>query len=82
MRVRISTEADRASALMHPGIRGRDALSMSVNTPIREAAAEFLHGIRVIDGGCPCMFEPAADVGHKAMRVILTLNGHVSRKVG
>jgi len=33
MRVRISTEADRASALMHPGIRGRDALSMSVNTP-------------------------------------------------
>jgi predicted CoA-binding protein len=29
------------------------------------------HGITVIDGGCPLMFEPTADFGHKVMRVIL-----------
>jgi uncharacterized protein len=27
-------------------------------------------GITVIDGGCPCMFEPTADVGHKLMRLV------------
>jgi hypothetical protein len=26
----------------------------------------------VIDGGCPLMFEPAADVGHKVMRFLLS----------
>jgi uncharacterized protein len=29
------------------------------------------HGITVIDGGCPCMFGPTADFGHKVMRVAL-----------
>lgn len=29
------------------------------------------HGITVIDGGCPLMFDPTADVGHKIMRVVL-----------
>jgi uncharacterized protein len=38
-------------------------------------------GISVIDGGCPCMFDPTADLGHKAMRVVFTLNGHVPREV-
>jgi hypothetical protein len=28
------------------------------------------HGITVIDGGCPLMFDPTADFGHKLMRVI------------
>jgi predicted CoA-binding protein len=32
-------------------------------------------GIRVIEGGCPLMFEPAADAGHKVMRFISTLVG-------
>jgi predicted CoA-binding protein len=27
------------------------------------------HGITVIDGGCPLMFGPTADLGHKVMRV-------------
>src|SRR5215475_4858819 len=27
-------------------------------------------GITVIDGGCPCMFDPTADFGHKIMRRI------------
>jgi uncharacterized protein len=38
-------------------------------------------GITVIDGGCPCMFDPTADIGHKAMRLVFMLNGHVPREV-
>jgi uncharacterized protein len=38
-------------------------------------------GIAVIDGGCPCMFDPTADFGHKAMRVIFTLTGNVPRQL-
>ena len=30
------------------------------------------HGIAVIDGGCPLMFGPTADLGHKVLRVALT----------
>lgn len=30
------------------------------------------HGITVIDGGCPCMFAPTSDLGHKLMRVALS----------
>lgn len=37
------------------------------------------HGITVIDGGCPCMFEPTADFGHKVMRHIF--GGHVPKQV-
>ena len=50
---------------------------------VSETAADYgrQHGIAVIDGGCPCMFEPTADFGHKAMRVVFTLNGHVPREV-
>lgn len=50
---------------------------------VSEAAAAYgrEHGIAVIDGGCPCMFEPTADLGHKAMRWVFTLNGHVPREV-
>jgi predicted CoA-binding protein len=38
-------------------------------------------GIGVIDGGCPCMFGPTADTGHKVMRPFLKLTGNVPRKV-
>jgi predicted CoA-binding protein len=37
------------------------------------------HGITVIDGGCPCMFDPTADFGHKVMRVFI--RSHVPKKV-
>jgi len=37
------------------------------------------HGITVIDGGCPCMFDPTADVGHKIMRVFL--RSHIPKTV-
>ena len=39
------------------------------------------HGITVIDGGCPLMFEPTADVAHKVMRVLLTGTRKVPRTV-
>jgi uncharacterized protein len=39
------------------------------------------HGIAVIDGGCPCMFGPTADVGHRAMRFVFTLSGNVPKQV-
>ena len=39
------------------------------------------HSITVIDGGCPLMFEPAADFGHKVMRVVLSAAGKVPKHV-
>ena len=50
---------------------------------VSKTAAEYgrSHGIVVIDGGCPCMFDPTADFGHKAMRRIFTLTGNVPRSV-
>lgn len=38
-------------------------------------------GITVIDGGCPLMFGPTADGGHKMMRFFCTLAGKAPRKV-
>jgi hypothetical protein len=39
---------------------------------VSNAATEYgrQHGITVIDGGCPLMFEPTADFGHKIMRFV------------
>ena len=50
---------------------------------VSEAAAEYgrQRGIAVIDGGCPCMFDPTADLGHKAMRIVFTLSGNVPKEV-
>jgi len=50
---------------------------------VSEAATEYgrQHGITVIDGGCPLMFDPTADVGHKAMRFVFTCLGKVPRRV-
>jgi uncharacterized protein len=39
------------------------------------------HGITVIDGGCPLMFEPTADVAHKVMRFVFTRTGKVPKTV-
>ena len=50
---------------------------------VSETAAQYGrdHGVKVIAGGCPCMFGPTADPGHKAMRIIYTLTGNVPRQV-
>jgi uncharacterized protein len=39
------------------------------------------HGMTVIDGGCPLMFEPTADAGHKVMRFVLSCTGKVPKTV-
>jgi uncharacterized protein len=44
---------------------GRGSVNPAATTYGRE------HGITVIDGGCPCMFPPTADLGHRIMRVVL-----------
>ena len=50
---------------------------------VSKTAAEYgrEQGIAVIDGGCPCMFEPTADFGHKAMRFVFSLSGNVPKDV-
>jgi len=39
------------------------------------------HGITIIDGGCPCMFDPTADLGHNAMCPVSAPTGKVPRQV-
>jgi predicted CoA-binding protein len=48
---------------------------------VSEAATDYgrQHGITVIDGGCPLMFGPTADFGHKVMR--LALAGRLPKQV-
>jgi uncharacterized protein len=50
-------------------------------TSVSAAATDYgrRHGIKVIDGGCPLMFGPTSDFGHKVMRVALA--GHVPKRV-
>ena len=81
----IGTRPDRAEGTMREcaelGIKhvwmhwGGGASSVS------SAATDYgrQHGITVIDGGCPCMFAPTADLGHKLMRVVLA--GRVPKQV-
>lgn len=59
---------------MHQG-PGKGSVSKTAAAYGRE------HGVAVIDGGCPCMFGPTADRGHKAMRVVLTVTRHIPRTV-
>jgi uncharacterized protein len=53
------------------------------NGSVSDTATQYgrQHGIRVIDGGCPLMFDPAADIGHKAMRFVFTRTGKVPKRV-
>ena len=50
---------------------------------VSEAATEYgrQQGITVIDGGCPLMFNPTADTGHKVMRFMFTMTGKVPKQV-
>jgi uncharacterized protein len=57
---------------MHRG-PGAGSVSQTATTYGRE------HGITVIDGGCPCMFGPTADFGHKVMKFFLS--SHVPKTV-
>jgi len=83
----IGTRPDRADGTIQECIdlgirqawmhRGPGAGSVS------PSAAQYgrQHGMTVIDGGCPCMFDPTADFGHKAIRLVLTMTGAVPRRV-
>jgi predicted CoA-binding protein len=50
---------------------------------VSDRATEFgrARGITVIDGGCPLMFAPTADVGHKVMRVLLSPSKRIPKRV-
>jgi uncharacterized protein len=65
--MRECAELDIKHVWMH---RGPGAGSVSA------AATDYgrLHGITVIDGGCPLMFGPTADLGHRVMRLVYGKN--------
>ena len=50
---------------------------------VSDAAAAYgrEHGVTVIDGGCPLMYGPASDGGHRLMCRLLTLTRAVPRTV-
>jgi predicted CoA-binding protein len=82
----IATRPERAESTMREcaelGVRyvwmhrsiGKGSVSETATTYGRE------HGIHVIDGGCPLMFDPVADTAHKAMKFVFTLTGKVPRQ--
>jgi uncharacterized protein len=65
-------ELDIKHVWMHRG-PGKGSVSPTATQYGRE------HGIAVIDGGCPLMFDATADFGHRIMRVILA--SHVPKSV-
>jgi hypothetical protein len=82
----IGTRPERAEATMREcaglGIK-RIWMHRSFGGSVSETATRYGHeqGITVINGGCPCMFDPTADCGHKMMRVVATLMGNVPKEV-
>ncbi|MBE3073440.1 MAG: CoA-binding protein [Actinobacteria bacterium] len=64
--------------------RGYDVFAVNPNADEVEGDTCF-HDLKSIpggvDGGCPLMFEPTADFGHKAMRFVCTMTGKVPRRV-
>jgi uncharacterized protein len=81
----IGTRPERAENTMHEcaelGIKHVWMHHGAGGSSVSAAATDYgrQHGITVIDGGCPLMFEPTADVGHKVMRVLLA--GRVPKEV-
>lgn len=83
----IGTSPQYAEATMHEAVElgitdvwmhrsfGGGSVSTSATSYGRE------HGVTVIPGGCPLMFDPTADGAHKVMCQLLKLTGAVPRKV-
>jgi predicted CoA-binding protein len=83
----IGTRPERAEATMREAIDlgiqhvwmhrafGQGSVSAAATTLGRE------HGITVIDGGCPLMFGPTSDGGHRFMCRLMTMTGKVPRSV-
>jgi len=83
----IGTRPETADATMHEcvdlGIKRVWMHRAFGDGSVSKSATEYgrQHGVQVIDGGCPCMFDPTADPGHKVMRVMFTVTGKVPRRV-
>lgn len=83
----IGTRPDRAEATM------REAIDLGIRHvwmhrafgagSVSESATELgrAHGVTVIDGGCPLMFGPTSDGGHRFMCRMLTMTGKVPKQV-
>lgn len=83
----IGTRPERAEATM------REAVDLGIGQvwmhrafgagSVSDAATAYgrEHGVTVIDGGCPLMFGPTSDGGHKVMCRVLTWTGKVPRTV-
>ena len=83
----IGTRPDRAEATM------RECVDLGIEyvwmhgsiggASVSAAATDYglEHGVTVIPGGCPLMFDPVSDGGHKTMRFVLKLTGVVPRTV-
>src|SRR4051794_17369959 len=72
----IATDPDHAETTMRECVDlGIDRVWMHRGPgsgSVSESATRFgrEHGVSVIDGGCPLMFDPTADRGHKFMRLM------------
>jgi predicted CoA-binding protein len=83
----IATRPDNAWATVREcvemGIRHvwmhRSCGTGSVSEPAAAWGRE--HGLRVIAGGCPLMFEPTADPAHKVARLLFGVSGKTPRHV-
>jgi len=83
----IGTRPDRAGATMQEAIdlgithvwMHRAFGSGSVSDPA--TALGRANGVTVIDGGCPLMFGPTSDGGHRFMCTLLTMAGKVPKQV-
>jgi uncharacterized protein len=81
----IGTRPDRAEATVREcaelGIKHVWMHHGAGGSSVSAAATDYgrQHGITVIDGGCPLMFGPTADFGHKVLRVMLA--GRVPKEV-
>src|SRR5246127_1371633 len=67
----IGTRPERAEATMHEcadlGIKHVWMHHGAGGSSVSDTATAYgrRHGITVIDGGCPCMFGPTSDLGHR-----------------
>lgn len=83
----IATRADRALATVQEcaelGVKQVWMHRAMGPGSVSPEAADYgrQHGIRVISGGCPLMFEPVTDGGHRFLRVMGRLTGAVPRSV-
>ena len=83
----IGTRPERAEATMRQAIdlgithvwMHRSFGAGSVSEPATQLGRE--NGVTVIDGGCPLMYGPTSDGGHRMMCKVFTLFGKVPKEV-